>query len=487
MDAIGETSLREAQDAGWVGSAPEHLTPQERAPARPLKALAALKCDTLVSDLFFLAEIGMISVLGILAAFLWSDTPLTIWTQLHPQAMLYMLVPAGAAALLQANGLYAFERLAAFSGSALRVISYVSLAFGLALLLDFGFHPGELFSGLWLVAWLISSLIGLAALRGAVSWFCNRLISGGAVQHAVAVIGTPDAAHAVIDALRPQIKFVELAGVFAPGSHSRSVLEGARDQAFDRVVIATDDPASARTRRALAELNQIPCAVQIAIALNTPLAGGTQPTLALFDVQAAPIGGWGLLIKRGLDVCLAAAGLLVLAPVLALAALAIKLDSPGPVLFTQQRHGLNRKVFKIFKLRSMSVMEDGAHAVQASRRDARVTSVGAFLRKTSIDELPQLLNVLKGDMSLVGPRPHPLSLDDQYAGELETYASRHKVKPGITGWAQIHGHRGPTDKPGLMQSRVQHDLHYINNWSFWLDLKIIAATPLLGVMHKNAV
>lgn len=487
MDAIGETSLREARDAGWAEHEPEPHAPVARAPGRPLRALAALKCDTLVSDLFFLAEICMISVFGILAAYLWADTPLTIWTQLHPQAMLYMLVPAGAAALLQANGLYGFARLATFSGSLVRVIGYVCAAFGLALVVDFGFHPDEPFSGFWLVAWLVAALLGLTLLRGIAGWFCNRLIRGGAVQHALAVIGTPSAAQAVVDALQHQIKFIELAGVFAPGSQSEPVMAGAREGVFDRIVIATDDPSSPQTGRMLSNLQHVPCAVQIALPLNTPLPGARQPALALFDVQAAPISGWGLLIKRGLDIFLASAGLLVLAPLLALAALAIKLDSPGPVLFTQQRHGLNRKIFKIFKLRSMSVMEDGAHAVQAARKDARVTRVGAFLRKTSIDELPQLLNVLKGDMSLVGPRPHPLSLDDQYADELAIYSSRHKVKPGITGWAQIHGHRGPTDKPGLMQSRVQHDLEYINNWSFWLDLKIIAATPFLGVMHKNAV
>ena len=487
MDAVGETSLREAQDAGWAEHEPEHHGPVAHAPRRPLRALANLKCDTLVSDLFFLAEICMISLLGILAAYLWADTALTIWTQLHPQAMLYMLVPAGAAALLQANGLYGFERLASFSNALPRVIGYVCATFGLALVVDLGFHPGEPFSGYWLVAWLVTALIGLTFLRGAASWLCNRLIKGGAVQHSVAVIGTADAAQAVVEALKQQIKFVELTGVFSPGSEVGSALEGAREGAFDRIVVATDTPSSERIRRVLGELHHVPCAVQIALPLSAPLPGAQQPALALFDVQSAPISGWGLLVKRCVDILLASAGLLVLAPVLALAALAIKLDSPGPVLFTQQRHGLNRKIFKIFKLRSMSVMEDGAHAVQASRKDARVTRVGAVLRKTSIDELPQLLNVLRGDMSLVGPRPHPLSLDDQYVGELEIYSSRHKVKPGITGWAQIHGHRGPTDKPGLMQSRVQHDLEYINNWSLWLDLKIIAATPFLGVMHRNAV
>lgn len=487
MDAIGETSFREAPESGWADSEPERQTRAADRPSRPLRGLSDLRCDRLISDLLFVVEICVISLLGVLAAFLMADMPLTLWTQLHPQIVPYMLVPAGTAALLQANGLYGFERLAGFSSSIARVIGSVCAAFGFSLLVDFALQSGQAFSGLWLAAWLAFTVIGLLVLRAGAGWLCHRLMQAGAVQQSVAIVGTPDAARSVMEALKDETRLIETAGVFAPSTQLVALLTGARDGVFDRVVIASDNVSSSRIAHMLSTLRHLPCAVQIALPLHRAVPGVTEPALALVDVQSKPISGRGLVVKRGLDICLATAGLLVLAPMLAVVALAIKLDSPGPILFAQRRHGLNRKEFKIFKLRTMSVMEDGAHAVQAARKDARVTRVGAVLRKTSIDELPQLFNVLRGDMSLVGPRPHPLSLDNQYASELETYSSRHKVKPGITGWAQINGHRGPTDKPGLMQSRVQHDLHYINNWSFWLDMKIIAATPFLGVIHKNAV
>ena len=487
MDAMGETSFREAPDAGWANGEPERQAPAAERSSRPLRGLVDLRCDRLISDLLFLAEICAISLLGVLAASLWADMPLSHVMKLHPQAVPYLLVPAGAGALLQANGLYGFERLAGFTGSIVRVIGSVCAAFGFALLVDFGLQSGQGFAGLWLAAWLAFTLIGLLMLRAAAGWLCRQLIQSGAVQQSVAIVGTQDTAQSVVDVLKDETRLFETAGVFAPGTQSMALLKAARNGDFDRIVIATDDATNDHVARILSELRHVPCAVQVALPLHRAVPGVPEPALVLFDVQGKPINGRGLMVKRGLDICLAAAGLLVLAPMLAVVALAIKLDSPGPVFFAQRRHGLNRKEFKIFKLRTMSVMEDGAHAVQAARKDARVTRVGSLLRKTSIDELPQLFNVLRGDMSLVGPRPHPLSLDNQYAGELETYSSRHKVKPGITGWAQIHGHRGPTDKPGLMQSRVQHDLHYINNWSFWLDLKIIAATPFLGVIHKNAV
>ena len=163
-------------------------------------------------------------------------------------------------------------------------------------------------------------------------------------------------------------------------------------------------------------------------------------------------------------------------------AVAIKLDSPGPVLFRQRRHGLNRRDINVLKFRSMTVMENGGEVRQASVGDARVTRIGAFLRRTSLDELPQLINVLAGEMSLIGPRPHALVHDDHYGEMLERYANRHQVKPGMTGWAQVCGFRGPTETPDKMQARVACDLVYIDRWSLWFDLKILAMTVFVGLM-----
>ena len=181
-------------------------------------------------------------------------------------------------------------------------------------------------------------------------------------------------------------------------------------------------------------------------------------------------------------------GLLLLLglPVFVIAAIAIKVTSRGPVFFIQKRHGLNHKIINVYKFRTMTTLENGKDVKQAEKNDARVTGVGWLLRRTSLDELPQVINVLKGEMSLVGPRPHALVQNEEYGARLERYSNRHQVKPGITGWAQVNGFRGETKDPNLMKVRVMHDLHYITNWSFWLDMKIILMTPIYGLINKNA-
>ena len=178
------------------------------------------------------------------------------------------------------------------------------------------------------------------------------------------------------------------------------------------------------------------------------------------------------------DTILAGAALVLLAPLLALVALLVRMDSPGPALFRQTRTGLNGRTFLIYKFRTMHVQEDGAVVRQARRGDARMTRLGAILRKTSLDELPQLLNVLLGDMSLVGPRPHALAHDRHYGAQISAYQHRFAVRPGITGWAQINGSRGPTPELADMQHRIELDLWYVQNRSFAMDLKILIKTAL---------
>ena len=209
--------------------------------------------------------------------------------------------------------------------------------------------------------------------------------------------------------------------------------------------------------------------------------------VGLLDVKPQPLADWSGLVKSVEDRVLGLLLLALAAPLLALAALAIKLDSSGPVFFRQRRRGLNMDVIEVLKFRTMHVMEDGANLAQATRNDPRVTRVGRVLRRLSIDELPQLINVLRGEMSLIGPRPHALVHDDHYGDMLERYANRHQVKPGMTGWAQVNGFRGPTETADMMADRVACDLVYIDRWSLWLDLKILAMTVLVGFRHKNAV
>ncbi len=204
-------------------------------------------------------------------------------------------------------------------------------------------------------------------------------------------------------------------------------------------------------------------------------------------ISAAPAEAQGISVKRILDVLLSLAAFFLFLPVLVVIFAAILLDSPGPAFFRQRRVGQFGKVFDIYKFRSMHVLEDGAEVVQACQGDARITRVGKFLRITSLDELPQLLNVLIGDMSLVGPRPHAVAHDEYYSAKIANYRLRHLVKPGITGWAQVNGARGSTPRLCDMQARIDLDLYYVEQESLWLDLKILARTPVEVARRRNAV
>ena len=206
----------------------------------------------------------------------------------------------------------------------------------------------------------------------------------------------------------------------------------------------------------------------------------------IIELQRAPLNAFQLLIKRTIDIFLACTASMMLIPLLALVAIAIKLDLPGPVIFRQTRHGLNGKPFQIRKFRTMTVLEDGELVKQAERFDKRVTRLGSWLRRTSIDELPQLINVLKGEMSIVGPRPHAVAHDNHFNEVIANYAFRQRVKPGITGFAQVNGSRGSTPTVEAMQRRVELDIWYIDNWSFQLDLAIMFRTMIEVVHGRNA-
>ena len=208
--------------------------------------------------------------------------------------------------------------------------------------------------------------------------------------------------------------------------------------------------------------------------------------LASLQLTRRPLTTFEVMQKRLFDLVFAAVALLALTPLLIAVAILIRLDSPGPVFFVQRRYGFNQQPFRIIKFRTMRTLDDGAVMPQAVRDDPRLTRIGRWLRRWNIDEIPQLFNVLTGDMSLVGPRPHALSHDREYEQRISLYARRHNVKPGITGWAQINGFRGVTDTDEKMRKRVEYDLFYIDNWSLWLDLKIIVRTALSPTAYSNA-
>ena len=207
------------------------------------------------------------------------------------------------------------------------------------------------------------------------------------------------------------------------------------------------------------------------------------PTIPLFDSR---IDGINRFLKRIEDIVIGSMILVLISPILLMIAIAIKATSPGPVLFKQLRYGLNGKSIRVYKFRSMKVMENGAKVTQATKDDPRVTTVGRFIRRTSLDELPQFFNVILGNMSIVGPRPHAVAHNEEYRKLIPGYMLRHKVKPGITGLAQISGWRGETDTLDKMEKRIECDLEYIRTWSLLLDLKIIFLTVFKGFINKAA-
>jgi putative colanic acid biosysnthesis UDP-glucose lipid carrier transferase len=207
------------------------------------------------------------------------------------------------------------------------------------------------------------------------------------------------------------------------------------------------------------------------------------PVVSVFDTPFLGVDGW---LKRLEDIALASVILVLALPLMLVISAGVRLSSPGPVLFKQRRYGLSGKIVEVWKFRTMTVLEDGDDVPQARNADPRVTRLGAFLRRTSLDELPQFVNVLQGHMSVVGPRPHAVAHNEQYRKLVSGYMLRHKVKPGITGWAQVNGWRGETDTVEKMRRRIEHDLYYIRNWSVWLDLKIVLLTLARGFTNPAA-
>jgi Undecaprenyl-phosphate glucose phosphotransferase len=273
-------------------------------------------------------------------------------------------------------------------------------------------------------------------------------------------------------------------------SSLEKALSVARDRGADEIVLALPWHDTRKLELVRDQLRLSPLPVQLlpdrrirSLAENPSFRLGRSLSI---EIQRGPLSRLEQWSKRFIDIAGASLALIVLSPLMFLSALAIKIDSPGSVLFRQRRNGFNTKQFTIFKFRTMTVMEDGVAVTQAKQFDLRVTRIGRILRRSSIDELPQLLNVLAGDMSLVGPRPHALAHDNHYGDLLSGYAFRHHVKPGITGWAQVRGYRGETARVEQMKGRVDCDLWYINNWSLALDFKILALTCVELMRRRNA-
>ncbi len=268
------------------------------------------------------------------------------------------------------------------------------------------------------------------------------------------------------------------------------VIEYIRGSDVEEVVVGADPNRWSEVRSLVAELRVLPFPVNF-IPLGTASEIFRRPSRELgnaicVELQRGPLTSFEHAAKRCIDVLFAGVALTALLPMLAIVAVAIKLDSPGPILFRQKRCGFNGRCFQIYKFRTMSVLEDGPSIIQVQFADKRLTRLGALLRRTSIDELPQLFNVLEGSMSLVGPRPHAVAHDNQFDKMVRNYAFRRRVKPGLTGWAQVNGCRGPTPTAASIERRVEYDLWYIDNWSVKLDLAILLQTPIEILLGRNA-
>jgi Undecaprenyl-phosphate glucose phosphotransferase len=267
-----------------------------------------------------------------------------------------------------------------------------------------------------------------------------------------------------------------------------------RDSRIDLVIVALPVAAEARLAQIVKTLSVLPADIKLPARATTirfsPKTYTHVGSVAMIDLYDKPIADWGTVSKWLFDKTIATLALVLLAPIMAAVAIAIRLDSRGPVLFKQKRYGFNNELIEVYKFRSMYTDRcDATAAKLVTKDDPRVTKVGRIIRKTSLDELPQLFNVLKGELSLVGPRPHAVSAkaDNRLYDEVvDGYFARHKVKPGITGWAQINGWRGETDTGEKIERRVEHDLYYIENWSVLFDLYILFKTPLSLLKTENA-
>lgn len=268
------------------------------------------------------------------------------------------------------------------------------------------------------------------------------------------------------------------------------VLQLARQGQVDEVYIALPMVAKDRIRDYLEQLSDSTVDTYLVPDLYTYNLNvssiKSMDGVQMFSVFASPFDGVGAAIKRVEDIIIGSIITLMISPILLAVAIGVKMSSPGPILFKQDRYGLGGKKIKVWKFRSMKVMENSDVVTKATKNDPRVTKFGAFIRRTSLDELPQFINVLTGQMSIVGPRPHAVAHNEQYRKIVDNYMIRHKIKPGITGWAQINGYRGETETVDKMEKRIQYDIQYLHDWSLWLDLKIIFLTVFKGFVSETA-
>ena len=411
--------------------------------------------------------------------------------------------------MLRRNWSYSIPSLRNFSSQVWKVLtSLAAVALGisgLAFLFDqTAVVPREV------AAWMELSAVFLCLIRSVAAWTIERLTRAGRLVRRTVIVGGGKDAEELIAALSSDpSNHMRILGIFDDRQDDRAVgnyggiarlgtfemlTDFCRDAGVDLLIVTVPARAEERLMQILYKLFTLQVDVRVS-ALNSKLRLnsraytfiGRVPMLAVMD---KPLSDWDRVLKNIEDRVLGALLLLLVSPVMALVAIAVRLDSKGPIFFRQKRYGFNSELIEVLKFRSMYVEKQDATASNlVTRGDPRVTPVGRFIRRTSLDELPQLINVVKGEMSLVGPRPHATGAKadrDLYENVVQGYFARHRMKPGVTGWAQINGWRGETDTHEKLVRRVEHDLYYIDNWSVLFDLYVIAMTPISLITGKNA-
>lgn len=468
-------------------------------PAEPTYSAAVISGVAQAVEALLLATLGIV----IHGVYLADDqllyVPLVLGTVLLANILLNV-AQTHRISMYRSLGKQALRALVAWS------LALIVVAVGLVL-----FKASEMVSRVWLVSWFISGAIALPAFRLLLRALVQKWTREGKLKRRTVIVGGGHDAEVLIEAIHKGAgNDITLLGLFddriderSPESVAglpklgkvRDLTEFARQTRVDLVIVSMPLSAEKRVLQMLKQLWVLPVDIRLSAHMSklrfTSKAYSYVGDVPVFDVADRPISDWNLVFKWLFDKSVALGALILLSPLMVATAIAIKLESKGPVFFRQKRHGFNNELIEIYKFRSMYTdMADATASKLVTKDDPRVTRVGKFIRKTSIDELPQLLNVLKGELSIVGPRPHALqakAANQLYYEAVEGYFARHRVKPGITGWAQIHGWRGETDTVEKIMQRVNHDLHYIENWSLLLDLYIVVMTPVsLAMRSENA-
>jgi Undecaprenyl-phosphate glucose phosphotransferase len=385
-----------------------------------------------------------------------------------------------------------------------------SAAFAILALAGFLLKTSEDFSRFWTGSWFVGGLLFLVCTRLLLSVRIRKWARNGTMERRAVIVGGGKPAEKLIRAIELQHDSdIRICGIFDDRDDLRSPLIVAgypklgnieelvafsRRARIDMLIVSLPLDAEDRVLTMLKKLWILPVDIRLSAHSNKlrfrPRAYSFIGSVPMLDIFDKPIRDWDSVAKRIFDIVFSLLGIVVFAPVMLATAIAIKLDSKGPVIFRQLRHGFNNEEIEVYKFRSMYTEQcDPTARNQVTKDDPRVTRVGQFIRKTSIDELPQFFNSLRGDLSLVGPRPHAVSAQSQdrlYGEVVDGYFARHRVKPGVTGWAQINGWRGEIDSDEKIRRRTEYDLYYIENWSIWFDLKILFMTPISLVNTENA-